>query len=124
MLKNIDLVLMTRPYLSELAGSAGDMDSTFTGLTSQVIDYRLYGDTGESPVSVSLVTTTQNSMGLYGPGMNTLLSEMSTTLSTLADMASSFRQPSSPRSRRSTVAAMPPTRRPVPPAKRKTIYSA
>ena len=96
MLKNIDLVLMTRPYLSELAGSAGDMDSTFTGLTSQVIDYRLYGDTGESPVSVSLVTTTQNSMGLYGPGMNTLLSEMSTTLSTLADMASSFRQPEQP----------------------------
>lgn len=96
MLKNIDLVLMTRPYLSELAGSAGDMESTFTGLTAQVIDYRLYGDTGESPVSVSLVTTTQNSMGLYGPGMNTLLSEMSTTLSTLADMASSFRQPEQP----------------------------
>ena len=74
MLKNIDLVLMTRPYLSDLAESAGEMDSAFTGLSAQVIDYRLYGEaSGESQVSASLVTTVEGSMGPYGEAMNTML---------------------------------------------------
>ncbi len=98
MLKNIDLVLMTRPYLSDLAESAGEMDSAFTGLSAQVIDYRLYGEaSGESQVSASLVTTVEGSMGPYGEAMNTLLSELGTTKATLADMASSFRQPEQPK---------------------------
>ena len=97
MLKNIDLVLMSRPYLSELAGQAGEMDSAFTGLSSQVIDYRLYGSRkGENQVSASIVTSAEGSMGLYGPDMNALLGDLGTKRATLADMASSFRQPEQP----------------------------
>ena len=91
MLKNIDLVLMSRTYTDNIAADAEDARRTFQSLCSQVIDYRLLGDNAEGTVTTSLETMAANRMPPIGDGMGMLLDDLKENLTTLNGMAKTFR---------------------------------
>ena len=91
MLKNIDLVLMSRAYTDKIAADAEDARRTFQALSAQVIDYRIDGEDGEGSVSSSLETMAANQLEPFGKGMGMLLDDLKEALSTLNEMAKTFR---------------------------------